>query len=278
MNYEDTYQLQVSYRKSRDQFEASFSKTRFKLYPTVETYVESIKLFFEKITFEHKTMVSSKGSDFHFFHLTTQNVARTKFLDNIFSYPYLKIDKLGADMMFCNSIIAYIVAFNITYILHVFETYMQGYKYIPIRWTHVTREEKTVFLSLPKGEVTYFINKGQHEEKYSLPWFKCLLEEPLVFYKMGNKRFSVTKDLKTLREGKIEMAITGLRKPQLQCWQHFILWNYIDKFINKCENMQAGELSFLKEIMLSGMEERFWYFTPKEERSSTTWANPQRQQ
>lgn len=49
---------------------------------------------------------------------------------------------------------------------------VNGYKLYPIRWTHITKETKHVFINIPKGELNYFIHKSQEYNKFSYEWFK----------------------------------------------------------------------------------------------------------
>lgn len=248
-----------------------FKKVKYKLYPKLEDYSTAMSQFLNSYTFEKNSTVNRFGEDFHFFHLTTFTSNRIKHLNNVFSYPKLKIDKLGRDLRFCNIILSYILFFEMKLIQDSMQE-MEGYRLYPIRWTHNNKEMKHIFLKIPKGEIDYFKYKPQECLKYTYEWFDKVLKEPIVVYKLGYKRFQISKDGKYLTESNNKLILGKNQMSDINLFRSYVILQSIKKIITMCHDTHAN-IAFFEDFLNVSINDPFWYFRSVSETSSNVWSN-----
>lgn len=264
--------LNESVKVSQTKFEHDFQKVKYKLYPKILEYSNVMTDFVNNYTFTTSSTINRNGEEFNFFHLTTFTSTRFKHVEHIFNYPNLKIDRLGNDIKFCNKLLSYILFNEMNIVQNGIQT-MPNYRLYPIRWTHINKDVKHVFLKIPKGELDFFMHKAQEFNTFSYEWFLKVLKSPVVVYSLGFKKFQISKDGKHLKEGKTELLISKKQIHNLALFESFVVLQSIKKILSilKEDPVMA---SFFTNLININLDEPFWYFRTESDRSSSTWAQP----
>lgn len=263
--------LNQSVTEGKNQLLQDFAKVKYKIYPKIVDYHNAMSQILDNYTFEKSETINKKGQTFHFFHLTTKCSNRFKHVDNVFNYPKWNFDKIGRDMMFCNTLLSYIIFVEMKLIQEKIQDMIE-YKMYPIRWTHVNKGTKHVFLNIPKGEFQYFIHKSQEFTKFSYEWFSKVLREPVVVYCLGFKRFQISKDGKYLKEQKNELLISKHKKADTKLAHSYIVLRAIKDILTMFEE-KPQDATFYDTLIMDLVNEPFWYYRSGPETSSISWSH-----
>lgn len=250
------------------QIKHNFNKIQNNPFPTLLNFFEEMDKIVRGHTFKIVKDKTDSGRIFHYLELKTSRNARMEFCEQIFK-DNINIHQLGNDILYSNSYLGFIIAKHIEMLRISSVKELKHNKLLPIRWKHNNGSRtKTVFLTIPRGEIYYFRRKAQHLQQFTKNWLKALVKAPVVYYTLNNVRYNATRDEAFLQYNGQRIPISPRKKKIFHCFKRFMYFAFNNILMHEMENRLGGEHSFWNEVY-GNQPEDFWYYR---ERSSSEWA------
>lgn len=247
--------------------EKTYEKLRFRSKPDFNSYINNMNMLFRTSSMGLENTTTKYGSIFHFIHLRTTRHPEVVFCDELFK-PKKNMDTLGKQLKYSSLFVSNILFLNIENILQTLNNEMLNYKLVPVRWSQDDNgKTKVIFLNIPRGEFIYFGNKAQHIQPYSKQWIERLIKFPRIYFKLGYKKFHLSRNGKTMYDNQSSLPVVIKNKRLAECFRLFMVQKFMSALRKKI--VKPNENHQFWTAMCNLKEDEFWYFA---DRSSSKWA------
>lgn len=244
-------------------------------FPEFKLFLDEMGLITRSFTFKIVTDNTKSGKSFKYLELKTNMNPNMKFCGEIFN-ENCNVDNLGNDMTYSNTFLAYVICKNIEMLSETLHKEFKLHKLLPIRWVYATRDSiKTVYMTIPRGEIYYFRHKAQHLTRFTRKWLEYLLKAPIVYYTLlDGSRYNISRDNKHLYRlhgnSKTDYPINVRKKNLYQCFKQFMSLALCKFIIRDFDNEETTFEDIYWNDIDDDQSEDYWYFR---DRSSTNWAS-----